>query len=68
VSYRIYCVNVKLSVQCADPFSGFEQLASWLSQEPELRGRVQPEVTTPAAGELPSAEETLPRCALSADA
>lgn len=49
---RRFVVQVRLSVAGIDPVEGLEQLASWLGQEPELRGRVKPVTTAPEAGEL----------------
>lgn len=52
-------MDVRLLVEGADPVGGLEVLASWLAQEPELRGRVKPEMTAPTAGELGAVAEVL---------
>ena len=52
-------MDVRLSVEAAGSVGGLEELDSWLSQEPELRGRVKPEETAPAAGELGVVAEVL---------
>ena len=45
-------MEVRLSVAGVDPVEGLEDLADWLRQEPELRGRVGPAPGSPAEGEL----------------
>jgi membrane-associated two-gene conflict system component 1 (EACC1) len=52
-------MDVRLLAEGADPVGGLEELASWLGREPELRGRVGPELAAPAAGELGAAAEVL---------
>jgi hypothetical protein len=52
-------MDVKLSVAGSDPIAGLQDLASWLSQEPELRGWVKPVTAVPAAGELGAVAEVL---------
>lgn len=45
-------MEIQLSVEGVDPVEGLEELAEWLGQEPELRGRVKPAPAVPAEGEL----------------
>jgi hypothetical protein len=52
-------VEIQLSVEGVDPLEGMEDLAEWLGQEPELRGRVKPAPAAPAPGELGGVTEVL---------
>ena len=45
-------MDVLLSVEGEDSGTGLEELASWLSNEPELRGLVTPAEAVPADGHL----------------
>jgi hypothetical protein len=56
---RAVMMDVRLSVAGADPVGSLEEVASWLSQEPELRGRVKPVAAVPAVGELGAVAEVL---------
>ena len=52
-------MEVRMSVSGINPVDGIEQLAEWLREEPQLRGRVSPAPATPAAGELGALTDVL---------
>jgi hypothetical protein len=52
-------MDVRMSVSGIDPVDGMEQLAEWLREEPQLRGRVAPAPATPAPGELGALTDVL---------
>lgn len=52
-------MEVHLSVDGTESDGELERLASWLRQEPELRGRVKPPGTKPTEGELGVLEDAL---------
>jgi len=55
----VVTVDVLLSVECMDPVEELEGLASWLRQEPELRGLVRLAATAPMPGQLGVAADAL---------
>ncbi|WP_031080561.1 effector-associated constant component EACC1 [Streptomyces sp. NRRL WC-3549] len=52
-------MELQLWVEGADPVEELEDLGDWLSQEPELRGRVSPAPAIPSEGELGGLPEVL---------
>ncbi|MCY1649418.1 hypothetical protein AB0K64_32545 [Streptomyces sp. NPDC053741] len=52
-------MELQLWAEGADPLEELEDLNDWLSQEPELRGRVKPAPAIPSEGELGGLPEVL---------
>lgn len=52
-------MDIRLSVVGTDRVGKLAELASWLSQEPDLRGHVRHAAAVPAAGELGAVADSL---------